>query len=78
VNSTREAQRQAINGMLFQHAHRGQRLSPPSRYGKRESVTNRKSYYSRYGGFANMLAALEGKPEATRITAWLRSELSKS
>jgi hypothetical protein len=78
TSNTREARRQAINVMLFQRAHRGRRLPWPSRYGKRENVEARKFYYRRCGKFAKMLAALQDKPEAARITAWLRSELARS
>lgn len=75
---TRAAQRQAINGMLFRHAHRGERRSLPPRYGKRAAVVSMTQYYKTSGRLAKALAALEGKPEAARITAWLRSELAKS
>lgn len=70
-------QRQAINGMLFQHAYRGYHRSLPRCYGERAVVESRKIYYKRTGKLADMLKSLEDKPEAARIVAWLGSELAR-
>jgi transposase len=67
--------RQAINGMLYQHAHRGQRLPWPVRYGKATAVQSRKHRCKKNGTFAAMLKALEDKPEPARIVPWLRDEV---
>lgn len=69
--------RVAINGMLYQHAHRGERSPLPPRFGRRKTLRMRKRRYRKDGVLTNMLAFLEGKPEAARIVAWLRSELKE-
>lgn len=72
------SQRQAVNGMLYLRAHYGEILPRwPLRYGLRATRYNQQSHYRRDGVFARLLTALEDKPEAARITAWLRSELRR-
>lgn len=75
LNHLSTAQRRVIDGMLYQHDHRGERRHLPPRYGTPVVVTSRRQRYKRSSRFAEILAALDGNFEAARIVAWLRSEL---
>lgn len=63
--------RQALNGMLYRHAHQSERRKFPIRYGDKFAVSTRAQSYKKTGAFAHMLTGLEGKPEAERLVTWL-------
>jgi transposase len=64
--------RQAMNGMLYRHAHQGEHRTLPGRYGEKFTVSSRAYNYRKTGVFARMLAALQGKSGAESVEAWLR------
>jgi hypothetical protein len=67
-----ETVRQAINGMLYRHAHQSWRMTFPARYGEKFAVSSRAQSYRKTGVFSGMLAELQGTPGAERVEAWLR------
>ena len=74
----RHGTRGALNGILYQFQEGCPWSRVPIRYGAEWVVYQRHYFYKRKGVFARMLEGLQGKPEAARIVAWLRHEVSVS
>jgi hypothetical protein len=58
--------------MLYRHQYGTPWSNVPSRYGSWRNIQVLSSRYGRQGTFARLLQALDGNPDAARLTAWLR------
>jgi transposase len=65
--------RRALDGMIYWSANGGAWSHVPSRYGKSNNIYQRYLAYRARGLFKQMLAAVQDKPNAGRIVAWLRT-----
>jgi len=65
--------RRALDGIIYRSANGCPWSHVPSRYGKPANIYQRYLAYRNRGNFKQMLAAVQDKPDAGRIVAWLRT-----
>jgi transposase len=65
--------RRALDGIIYRSANGGAWSDVPRRYGKLANIYQRYLAYRARGNFKQMLAAVQDKPDAGRIVAWLRA-----
>lgn len=68
--------RAILNGILYRFQEDCSWSGVPIRYGTQTVVYQRHYFYKRNGVFASMLAELQDNPEAARLVAWLRHEMT--